>query len=389
MAKRTREPIVSLGALDKGAGCGPKVRFIGSDIYRQPAFGRHHPLSISRVESVVDLCTICGWLPVGVTSSPVASVTDLTRFHTIAYIDALRLAEARGSVSIGCRERFCIGTMENPVFPGFFERASTTVGGSIMAARLALEDGVAFHPAGGTHHGRPDRASGFCYLNDPVFALLTLLDSGLDRVVYVDLDVHHGDGVEDAFAHDKRVTTISVHEADRWPGTGLPDDAREGRAWNIAAPPRLNDSEFNHLMVEAVLPVARAFSPQAIVIVCGTDALKGDPLSTMELSNGALWAAVEQLIQLSKTTVVLGGGGYNPWTLVRCWAGLWARLAGYTIPPRLNHEAGAVLSRLTCDLVDDEDIDPNWRVSIQDLPNFGETRPLVRQCAATVRARLT
>src|SRR5207344_3103305 len=105
-----------------------------------------------------------------------------------------------GNVNAEERTRYGLGTMENPLFPGLFERAATSVGGSILAAQLALEGRVAFHPAGGTHHGRPGRASGFCYFNDPVFAVLTLLRAGLERVLYVDLDAHHGDGVQDAFA---------------------------------------------------------------------------------------------------------------------------------------------------------------------------------------------
>src|SRR5690606_37637711 len=124
----------------------------------------------------------------------------------------------------------------NPLFPGLFERAATSVGGSILAARLALEGRIAYHPAGGTHHGRPDRASGFCYFNDPAFAILALLEAGLERVLYVDLDAHHGDGVQDAFAADERVHTVSIHEAGRWPGTGAASDTGDGRACNLPVP---------------------------------------------------------------------------------------------------------------------------------------------------------
>jgi len=175
-----------------------------------------------------------------------------------SYIAALREASNSGRVDAATRERHGIGGMENPVFPGVFERASTSVGGSIHAARLALEGCVAYHPAGGTHHGRRDRASGFCFFNDPVFALLTLLDAGVERVAYVDLDAHHCDAVQDAFAGDERVRIVSIHEAGRWPHTGALGDSAEGRALNLPVPRGLGDRELveedlRHLWVP-VLP---------------------------------------------------------------------------------------------------------------------------------------
>src|SRR5690606_33038489 len=112
-----------------------------------------------------------------------------------------------------------------------------------------------------------------------------------------------------------------------------------------------NDSELDLLLAEAVLPAAARFEPEAVVVTCGTDALAGDPLSGMELSNVALWDAVDALRGLGGRTVILGGGGYNPWTLSRCWAGLWARLSGREIPDRLPPAAAALLASLDCDLV--------------------------------------
>ena len=159
-----------------------------------------------------------------------------------------------------------------------------TVGGSILAAELACEGHTVFHPTGGTHHGRPDRASGFCYLNDPVFAILTFLRSGRRNVLYIDLDAHHGDGVEDAFIEEDRVTTLSVHEAGRWPFSGTHSRPESG-AWNFPVPPGLNDSEFEFLFEHAVLPLVEKKAPDALVLCCGADCLAGDPLSKMQLSN--------------------------------------------------------------------------------------------------------
>ena len=128
--------------------------FVGHDIYRQHAYGTLHPLAIRRVESVVDLCTALGWFGPGeYRVSPTASEAQLARFHEPDYVAALREASTSGRVDAAVRERHGIGTMENPIFPGVFERASTSVGGSIHAAELALEGRVAYHPAGGTHHG--------------------------------------------------------------------------------------------------------------------------------------------------------------------------------------------------------------------------------------------
>ncbi|HMQ58430.1 MAG TPA: hypothetical protein PKE65_07770, partial [Rhizobiaceae bacterium] len=131
--------------------------FVGSEVYRRAAFGRNHPLSIPRVEMVVDLAGDLGWLGDRLRASPVADRDLLTRYHDPAYVAALAKADAEGVVSPEARAAHAIGTMENPFFSGVFERASTSVGGSFEAARLASEGRVVFHPAGGTHHGRRDR----------------------------------------------------------------------------------------------------------------------------------------------------------------------------------------------------------------------------------------
>lgn len=348
--------------------------FILSEVYRRPAYGRNHPLAIPRVETAVDLCRSLGWLDRNAVESPTADVSDLTRFHAPHYVAALREAETTGFVSAQTRQRYNIGSMENPVFPGVFERAATAVGGSILAALRALEGRIAYHPAGGTHHAKPAAASGFCYFNDPVFAVLTLLDAGVGRILYVDLDAHHGDGVEDAFAADPRVFTVSIHERGRWPGTGKSHDRREGRARNLPVPQGLNDSEFTFLIDEAVLPLAARFEPEAVVITAGADSLAGDPLSRMALSNAAVWDAVARVTRTARAAVVLGGGGYNPWTVGRFWAGLWGVIAGKNIPAVLPAEARAHVAGLSCDLVDEEEVLQGWLATLVDPPNSGRIR---------------
>ena len=354
--------------------------FVGSDVYREKAFGKHHPLSIIRVSGVVDMCELLGWFEAGqFRDSPRADTQDLARFHDADYIAALLAADEKGSVDKAVRERYRIGTMENPLFPGLFKRASTAVGGSIHAAELAMDGRVVFHPSGGTHHGRPDRASGFCYFNDPVFSILTFLDQGLERIVYFDVDAHHGDGVQDAFADDPRVLTLSIHEEKRWPHSGPVEDRAAGAARNLPVPRACNDSELKFLLEEAILPLAAEFRPQALVITCGADGLAGDPLSKLEWSNTALWDAVCSLVETCPRSVVLGGGGYIPWTVIRGWSGLWGRLNGRSMPNGLPPAGQTLLQQLECDLIDEEDVPPEWLTQLADRPNPGAIRSEVQR----------
>jgi acetoin utilization protein AcuC len=349
--------------------------FVGSGFCRRPGFGRQHPLSIPRVATVLQLCELLGWLPhESYRESPCASRAELCEFHDADYVESLSRCVASGSVDPETRARYGFGTLENPIFETLFERAATQVGGSLLAAELALEGRIVFHPAGGTHHGRPDRASGFCYFNDPVFAIRRLIERGVGRVLYVDLDAHHGDGVQDAFFAEPRVRFVSIHEAGRWPYTGAAEDCGAGYALNLPVPAGFNDSELAFLLDELVIPLAEDFAPGAVVITCGTDALAGDPLSRMALSNVALWNAVERLAALAEPLVVLGGGGYNPWTLARCWTGLWGRLCGRKVPVALPESAQVVLQGLHCDLVEDEDVEAAWLNTLIDRPRPGPVR---------------
>jgi acetoin utilization protein AcuC len=361
----------------------PPPVFVGHDIYRQPAYGNNHPLAIPRVERVLDLCRALGWLqPEEFCPSPCASLSQLARFHTPEYIAVLRQAARAGKVDLQTRERFAIGTVENPLFPGLFERASTCVGGSIRAAELSLEGRMAFHPAGGTHHGRPDRASGFCYFNDPALAILTLLDRGIERLLYVDLDAHHADAVQDAFAADGRVWTISVHEQGRWPYTGAVSDTAGGRACNLPVPSGFHDRELRFLLDELILPLGQGVSPQVVVLVCGADALAGDPLSSMALSNIALWSAASDIVALAPAAVVLGGGGYNPWTVVRYWTGLWGTFSGREISTTLPPAAREVFAGLECELIDAEEVSPLWSATLADVTNEALVRPEIEKLGA-------
>ena len=362
---------------------------IASEIYRRSTYGARHPLAIPRVSTTVDLCRAMGWLDDGsYLDSPEATPAQLARFHDPGYIQALIDAERDQALDPARRARFNIGKLENPIFGEIFRRPATAAGASILAATLLAErGGTVYSPAGGTHHGRPDRASGFCYINDPVLAILTLLDRGLTRIVYLDVDAHHGDGVQDAFADDDRVLTLSVHEAGRWPFTGRADERAGGSARNLPVPEGFNDSEMDFVLHEALLPLARAMDPQAVIVQCGADALADDPLSRLGLSNTALWRVVAAARPLAPRLLVLGGGGYNPWSVGRCWAGVWATLNDADPHAAPTPAAERVLRGLTWRRSQGRNPPEHWFTTIADAPRPGPVRDAVRALAAAVVAQ--
>jgi acetoin utilization protein AcuC len=357
--------------------------YIGSEIYRNSSYGSKHPLAVPRVSTCTDLCRALGWLSdAAYVEAPMASDDALARFHDPAYVAALRRAEATQSVSERERAHYRLGAEGNPVYPEMFRRPAISAGGVMLAARLTASGGIVHCPGGGTHHGRRDRAAGFCFLNDPVLGLLTWLDLGLHNIVYLDIDAHHGDGVQDAFADDDRVLTISIHESGRWPFTGAAEDRAGGAARNLPVPKGCNDSEFFHLLDHAVLPLIRARRPEAIMLQAGADALAEDPLARLSLSNNAHFATAAALIGLAPRLVVLGGGGYNPWTVGRCWAGIWATLNALPIPERLPPVAEAVLRALRFDRAAGRDPPAHWFTTLRDPPRQGPIREEVLRLAA-------
>ncbi len=322
--------------------------FIGSEIYRGSSYGLHHPLNIPRVPTAKDLSQAMGWLPkTQYRNSPRAKPETLAAFHTPRYLTALQATEAAGAVDEATRARHQIGTLSNPVFAEMFRRPATAAGGSVMAAGLLARGGIVYNPGGGTHHGMPDHANGFCYLNDPVLAIKAFLAQGLDRVAYVDIDAHHCDGVAAAFESEARVLMISTHEERRWPFTGALEDRAGGQAINLPLPRGTHDTAFRLAVDQVILPAVQAMRPQAIVLQCGADAVAEDPLSRLELSNNAHWRVVAALMAMAPRLLVLGGGGYNPWTVGRLWAGVWATLNGQEIPDRLPEPARAILAGLS------------------------------------------
>ena len=362
---------------------------LGSEIYRRSSYGASHPLRIPRVSTVMDLSRALSWLTAeNFLRSPRAKAKALTIWHTPEYLAALEQAEADGTVNDRVRDRHKIGTHTNPVFPEIWRRPTTSAGGSLLAGELLRHGGIVHHPAGGTHHAFPDRAGGFCYLNDPVLAMLSLRRNGARRIAYVDIDAHHMDGVEHAFEQDPETLLISVHEERRWPFTGQLEDAGAGQVYNLPVPRALNDDEMAHVRDALILPLVQGFRPDAVVLQCGADAVEEDPLSRLTLSNNAHWAIVSALMPLAPRFLVLGGGGYNPWSVGRLWTGVWATLNGHEIPSRLPSKAENVLRALEFKGNSRGRNPPDhWFTTLRDTPRYGPIRDEIRARVAQLASR--
>lgn len=262
-----------------------------------------------------------------------ATREQLEWFHEPAYLDALRAA-ADGDLTPDGFARG-LGTPDCPVFRGMYEYAALAAGASLTGARLLLEGQcrVAFNPSGGYHHAAAGRAAGFCYLNDVVLAILRLAAAG-QRVLFLDIDVHHSDGVQEAFYRRKDVMTVSLHENGHtlFPGTGFENEIGEGEGTgycvNIPLPVGTYDGAFLRAYRRAALPLMRAFAPDVIVLEAGMDALAGDPLAHLHLTNNAHAEVAESLLEFERPLLVTGGGGYHIENTVRGWTLLWSILCG-------------------------------------------------------------
>ncbi len=365
-----------------------RPHFIGHDIYRLSSYGTSHPLRVPRVSSVMDLSRALGWLEPDVfIRSPRAKPAALRQWHDPDYVDALVEAEKSQTVSPEIRARHHLGTHSNPVFTEMYRRPATSAGASILAGELLAKGGQIYAPAGGTHHGMPDRANGFCYLNDPVLGMLSLCHNGVRRIVYLDIDAHHPDGVEVGFRGDPDVLMISIHEENLWPRTGGLEETAGGSAVNLPVPRGFNDSEMALAREALILPLIEQFEPDAIVLQCGADAVVEDPLAHLALSNNAHWDVLRSLVGKAPRLLVLGGGGYNPWSVARLWTGIWGVLNGFQIPSLLPEPAQKVLRSLR---FDGHRLGRNppehWFTTLQDAPREGVVRSDVAARIAHLRA---
>jgi len=316
-------------------------------------FGVSHPMSPLRVDLTVRLARELGVLaPDGgagpglpTVPAPMADDDLVATVHDREYMEAVKRAGKDPSVVIEDRG---LGTPDNPTFEGMHEASAHIVGATVEAARRVWTGDVlhAANISGGLHHAMPEKASGFCVYNDVAVGIRWLLDQGAERIAYVDVDVHHGDGVEAIFYDDPRVLTISLHETGQmlFPGTGFPSDTggpgAEGSAVNVALPPGTSDAGWLRAFHAVVPPLVREFAPDVLVTQHGCDSHIEDPLAHMMLTVDGQRAAYLALHDLAHEVcdgrwVVTGGGGYAVVDVVpRAWTHLLAIVGGAPLDPR-------------------------------------------------------
>jgi len=266
-----------------------------------------------------------------------ATEDDLLPVHSADYLAEVR----RLSVSPRSAPRPGYGfeVADNPPFPGMWEASLRYTGASLAAAELVLsgQAQVAFSIAGGLHHAMRSRASGFCIFNDCAVAIYRLLRE-VDRVAYVDVDAHHGDGVQAAFYSDPRVLTISIHESGRYlfPGTGFPEEVGEGAgvgfSVNVPLPPATGDDAYQLVFDGVIVPLLKAFRPDVIVTQLGADSHLSDPLAHLCVTTHTYEHVLASFASFGLPWVALGGGGYNLQAVPRVWALAWAAMCGCDVP---------------------------------------------------------
>lgn len=300
--------------------------FYYSDSLLRYNMGPQHPMKPIRLQMTVQLLQSYGLFEeaLRLVEPALASVKEVTRTHSAAFLEALGALD-RGE-ALPNPYRFGLGTGDNPIFPGIYESSMRYSGGSIQAAQAILDgDRVAFNISGGLHHAHYDRAAGFCVLNDCALAARRLR-TRYQKVAYVDIDVHHGDGVQELFYDDPSVLTLSIHQLARgfFPGTGFVDEigAGEGEGYSVNVPvcPDTTDDVWLMTWREAALPILQAYQPEAIVLQMGTDAHYLDPLAHVCLTAQGWLEAVRDVYALGIPIVAIGGGGYNLSTVTRMWA---------------------------------------------------------------------
>jgi acetoin utilization protein AcuC len=333
LRSRSVEPDVLLAAVTRHV---TRTALVHSPKYAEYDYGGDHPLEPGRAQMTVDLCSKYDLLDkpwMTMFEPQPASREMLAVFHDEDYLEALEEAN-EGSFKDHLIE-FGLGTEDCPVFPGVYDFSALVAGGTLLAAELVMgpEYDLAFSLAGGFHHARKRNAEGFCYVNDIAVAIKGLVQKG-QRVAYVDLDAHHGDGVQDAFYQDDRVLTISLHESGKtlfpWSGFETEIGSGEGRGYNINVPlPPQTDDEVFLLAFNDIVPAAlAAFEPDIVFTLIGADGLLVDPLSHLSLTNNSYAEATKVMEAISPRCVVLGGGGYHLNSVTRAWCLAWAVMNG-------------------------------------------------------------
>jgi acetoin utilization protein AcuC len=317
-----------------------KGRLVFSDALTGYDFGPDHPMAPGRVKNTVSLARHLGVIDrLEVVAPPEIDLALLRTVHDADYIDAVQRGVADA--------RYGLGTIDNPIFDGMHEVSARVAMASVEAARSVLtgESLRASNVSGGLHHAMPARTSGFCVYNDIAVAIRWLLDHGCERIAYVDVDVHHGDGVQAIFYDDPRVMTVSLHETPvcLFPGTGFPTETggrgAEGSAVNIALPPGTADAGWLRAFHAVVPHALRAHQPTILVTQHGCDSHEHDPLADLDLTVDGQRASYLALAGLADELcegrwVSVGGGGYSVLDVVpRAWTHLLGIVSGEPVPP--------------------------------------------------------
>jgi len=306
-------------------------------------FGPHHPFKIYRLGLTHELMAAYG-LTEGEGIHPLtprqAEEAEGLWFHSSGYLEALRLADS--GMWVPNLFAHGLGTPDNPAFPGVYEWGMLVAGASIDCAREILRDRAAgaFNFAGGLHHAMPSQASGFCHVNDAALAIHALLLGG-KRVAYVDIDAHHGDGVQSAFYSTPDVLTISVHQTGYtiFPGTGFVEETGRDRgigyAVNVPLLPGAGDDAYRRVFDEVIIPLLEAYRPDVLVTQLGADAIVGDAVANLRLTLREFEASVRRFRALGLPWLALGGGGYAVANVVRAWTLAWGVMIDADLPDEI------------------------------------------------------
>jgi acetoin utilization protein AcuC len=320
-----------------------KKGFIYTDAYLRYDYGPTHPLKVIRLQLTYELIKAYGLLDLPFAQSILtrkAEEEDIAFFHSRDYLFTLKGASefplAGNAYSYG------LGPGDNPIFPGLYDWSLLVTGATLQAADYVAkgEGETAFNIAGGLHHAMKSRASGFCYINDPVIGILRLVNQG-KRVAYVDIDAHHGDGVQAAFYKTNKVLTISLHETGLtlFPGTGFENEVGEGEgegfSVNLPFSPYTDDEIYVWAFEEIVPPLIQAFRPDVVVSQLGVDSFYSDPLTNLQLSMHGFEKIVRRIKELAPRWVALGGGGYDVSNVARAWTLAWAIMNGVELSEEL------------------------------------------------------
>ncbi|MCB2225107.1 MAG: acetoin utilization protein AcuC [Desulfarculaceae bacterium] len=306
--------------------------YLYSDEFQRFDYGPEHPMRVRRLAMTHELLGLLGMEPPCEPFSP-AGMAEMMLYHDRRYLETLRelsaCPETTGYIAFG------LGPGDNPVFPGVYDWSALLAGATLAATRLVAEEGApaAFTMAGGMHHALAARAAGFCYINDAVLAIRRLVAKG-KRVAYVDLDAHHGDGVQWAFYDSDQVLTISLHQhpATLFPGTGFLEEMgrEQGKGYCVNLPlwPDTDDDVYMIAFEQVVPPLIEAFQPDYVVSQMGVDTFLADPLANLNLTTRGFGHAARRLKNLAwGRWIVLGGGGYHLVNVARAWTLLWAILS--------------------------------------------------------------